>query len=346
MKSVVARKETDSIIESVVYTSEDGKEIRLTFDTVKQYLVSGDATKVSDEEVVLFMKLCEAQKLNPFRRDVYLIKFGDEPASLVVSKDVFIRRAQKSGLCNGWRAGVIIQHNDGTVEERQGTLVLPDEKLVGGWAEVFRKDWQIPLKVTVNLSEYIRRRKDGQIIRSWQQMPATMIRKVALEQALREAFMEELQGLYGAEEMGAELDETPEVQPAVVPELKEVENKPAVVVQPEEIEQAEEVQISQEEVKPSEESRQTIQVSISQDNQSDEYQTLYIREVNIIKSKSGKDYLKIIAYTDDAEKKILYAEANEKTTQLEKNAVIKAKVSKENNYNMLVDFSKVETASV
>jgi len=270
MKSIV-RKEADNIIESVVYTSEDGKEIKLTFDTVKRFLVSGDSSKVSDEEVVLFMKLCEAQKLNPFRRDVYLIKFGDEPASLVVSKDVFIRRAQKSGLCNGWRAGVIIQHDDGSVEERQGTLVLPDEKLVGGWAEVFRKDWQVPLKITVTLSEYLRRRKDGQPMRSWQQMPATMIRKVALEQALREAFMEELQGLYGAEEMGAELDETPMVQPAVVSELKEVENKPAVIAQPVEVEQPEEVQTSQEEVKPSEESKQTIQVSI-QDNQSDVYQ--------------------------------------------------------------------------
>lgn len=154
-------------------------------------------------------------------------------------------------------------------------------------------------------------------MRSWQQMPATMIRKVALEQALREAFMEELQGLYGAEEMGAELDETPMVQPAVVSELKEVENKPAVIAQPVEVEQPEEVQTSQEEVKPSEESKQTIQVSI-QDNQSDEYQTLYIREVNIIKSKSGKDYLKIIAYTDDAEKKILYAEANENHPAWEK----------------------------
>lgn len=154
-KSIVKRND----IPEVVYTSEDGKEIRLTFDTVKRYLVSGDATKVNDEEVVLFMKLCESQKLNPFRKDAYLIKYGDEPATIVVSKDVFIRRAQKSGLCNGWRAGIVVRHSDGTVEYREGALLLDGEQLVGGWAEVYRKDWQVPLKVTVSISEYMKKKK-------------------------------------------------------------------------------------------------------------------------------------------------------------------------------------------
>lgn len=316
-KSIIKRND----IPEVVYTSEDGKEIRLTFDLVKRYLVSGDATKVSDEEVVLFMKLCEAQKLNPFRKDVYLIKFNDEPASLVVSKDVFIRRAQKSGLCNGWRAGIVVRHDNGSIEFREGTLTLENETLIGGWAEVFRKDWQVPLKITVSLSEYLRRRKDGQPMRSWQQMPATMIRKVALEQALREAFMEELQGLYGIEEMS---------------DPQEVENKPAIVVQPEEVEQAEdqkvqekmknqeEVQALQKVVRPVEESKQsTPEVQPAEKFQGDEYQLFFIREVNIIRAKNGKDYFKLTAYTEDAEKKILYAEANEKM-QFEKNMTIKS----------------------
>lgn len=324
-KSIAKRND----IPEVVYTSEDGKEIRLTFDLVKRYLVSGDATKVSDEEVVLFMKLCEAQKLNPFRKDVYLIKFGDEPASLVVSKDVFIRRAQKSGLCNGWRAGIVIRHDDGSIEFREGTLLLDNEQLIGGWAEVFRKDWQVPLKITVSLSEYLRRRKDGQPMRSWQQMPATMIRKVALEQALREAFMEELQGLYGVEEMSD------------------------IVVQPEEVEQEEqkvqesakyqeEIQTLQKAVRPVEESKQsTAKVQPSEKFQDDEYQLFFIREVNIIRAKNGKDYFKLTAYTEGAEKKILYAEANEKM-QFEKNMTIKAKIQKENN--LILDY-KVENVA-
>lgn len=334
-KNVVKRIE----IPEVVYTSEDGREIRLTFETVKRYLVNGDTTKISDEEVVLFMKLCESQKLNPFRKDAYLIKYGDEPATIVVSKDVFIRRAQKSGLCNGWRAGIVVKHDNGSIEFREGTLLLDNEQLVGGWAEVYRKDWQVPLRITVSLSEYLRRRKDGQPMRSWQQMPATMIRKVALEQALREAFMEELQGLYGIEEMS---------------DPQEVENKPAIVVQPEEVEQAEdqkvqekvkhqeEVQTLQKVVRPVEESKQsTTEIQPAEKFQGDEYQLFFIREVNIIRAKNGKDYFKLTAYTEDAEKKILYAEANEKM-QFEKNMTIKAKIQKENN--LILDY-KVENAA-
>lgn len=339
MEKSIAKRNDIPEVTYVSYVSDDGKEIKLTFDMVKRYLVSGDSSKVSDEEVVLFMKLCEYQKLNPFRRDVYLIKYSDEPASLVVSKDVFIRRAQKSGLCDGWRAGIVVRHSDGCIEFREGTLILENEQLIGGWAEVYRKDWKVPLKITVTLSEYIRRRKDGQPTRSWREMPATMIRKVALEQALREAFMEELQGLYGIEEMS---------------DPQEVENKPAIVVQPEEVEQAEdqkvqekvkhqeEVQTLQKVVRPVEESKQsTTEIQPAEKFQGDEYQLFFIREVNIIRAKNGKDYFKLTAYTEDAEKKILYAEANEKM-QFEKNMTIKAKIQKENN--LILDY-KVENAA-
>ncbi|WP_269318659.1 RecT family recombinase [Caldicellulosiruptor bescii] len=75
-----------------------------------------------------------------------------------------------------------------------------DEELVGGWAKVFRKDWAVPIEISVSLQEYIRKKKDGQPTRSWREMPATMIRKVALVQALREAFPEQFQGMYALEE--------------------------------------------------------------------------------------------------------------------------------------------------
>ena len=42
------------------------------------------------------------------------------------------------------------------------------------------------------------------LTRSGQKKPATMIRKVAIVQALREAFPQSMSGMYVAEEMGAE----------------------------------------------------------------------------------------------------------------------------------------------
>lgn len=184
----------------VKYETDNG-EVKLSYDTVKRYLVSGQADKVTDQEIVMFINLCRYQKLNPFLREAYLIKFGNEPATIVTGKDTFTKRAAKSKLCNGYEAGVVVQTKDGKIEYRKGTLVAPNEALIGGWAKVYRKDWSVPLENTVSLDEYKRYNKEGKLMRNWSSMPATMIRKVALVQALREALPEELQGLYSPEEM-------------------------------------------------------------------------------------------------------------------------------------------------
>ena len=195
----------------VKYETDNG-EVTLSKDIVKRYLVSGDPSKVTDQEVMMFIQMCKYQNLNPFLREAYLIKFGNSPATMVTGKDTFVKRAAKSKLCTGYEAGVIVQKEDGTVEYRKGALVLPNEILVGGWAKVYRKDWQVPLENTVSLEEYQRYNSKGELMSNWSKMPATMIRKVALVQALREAIPEEFGGLYSPEEMPIDdstLDSTP-----------------------------------------------------------------------------------------------------------------------------------------
>lgn len=195
----------------VKYETDTG-EVTLSYDIVKKYLVSGDPSKVTDQEVMMFINLCKYQKLNPFLREAYLIKFGNEPATLVTGKETFTKRAAKSKFCAGYEAGVIVQKENGEMEYRKGTLVAPNETLIGGWAKVYRKDWSVPLETSVSLQEYQRKTKDGKIFSNWANMPATMIRKVALVQALREALPEEFQGLYSPEEMpvdDSKLEEKP-----------------------------------------------------------------------------------------------------------------------------------------
>ena len=184
----------------VAYQADQG-EVKLSPDIVKRYLVNGDADKVTDQEVMMFIKLCQYQGLNPFLREAYLIKYGNQPATMVTGKDTFTKRAAKSEKCAGYEAGIIVQKKDGNIEQRKGSLVLPGETLVGGWASVYRKDWKVPMEVTVSLQEYQRYNSKGELMRNWKEMPATMIRKVALVQALREAIPEEFGGLYSPEEM-------------------------------------------------------------------------------------------------------------------------------------------------
>jgi phage recombination protein Bet len=199
-------------VSNIVKYETDNGEVTLSKDIVKKYLVSGDSSKVTDQEVMMFIQMCKYQNLNPFLREAYLIKFGNSPATMVTGKDTFVKRAAKSKLCTGYEAGVIVQKEDGTVEYRKGALVLPKETLVGGWARVYRKDWNVPMEITVGLEEYQRYNSKGDLMTNWQKMPATMIRKVALVQALREAIPEEFGGLYSPEEMpidDSKLDETP-----------------------------------------------------------------------------------------------------------------------------------------
>ena len=175
------------------YTLEGGQV--LTADTVKNYLTSGNGA-VTEQETLMFIELCKAQKLNPFIREAYLIKFGNSPANIVVGKDVFVKRAYRNPNFEGMKAGIVVVGKDGLIEEREGSLKLKGEELVGGWCEVYTNDKKFPIKSVVSLEEYSKSQS------TWKTMPCVMIRKCAMVTALREAFPEDLQGLYDESEVG------------------------------------------------------------------------------------------------------------------------------------------------
>jgi phage recombination protein Bet len=177
------------------FTLEGGQV--LTADTVKNYLTSGNGA-VTEQETLMFIELCKAQKLNPFIREAYLIKFGTSPANIVVGKDVFVKRAYRNPNFEGMKAGIVTVDKEGNTHEREGSLKLPGETLIGGWCEVYTSDKKFPIKSVVSLEEYSKSQS------TWKTMPMVMIRKCAMVTALREAFPEDLQGLYDASEMGVD----------------------------------------------------------------------------------------------------------------------------------------------
>lgn len=210
---------------SVKYES-NGTEVTLSPAIIRKYLVNGQGN-VTDQEVVMFINLCKAQRLNPFLKEAYLIKYGNQPATIVTGKEVFTKRARRNKDYAGQQAGIIVQKEGGTIENRIGTLRLQDETIVGGWAKVYIKGYEVPTEITVSFDEYVGTKKDGEINSQWSKKPATMIRKVALVQALREAFPEDFQGLYSAEEMDVdEPEELEAVKAEVIEEEKEEENDP------------------------------------------------------------------------------------------------------------------------
>ena len=201
----------------------NGETVKLSMAMVKNYLVSGGGN-VSDGEVVMFMSLCRYQHLNPFLKEAYLIKYGsNEPATIVTGKDVFTKRANANPNYKGKKAGVIVQKEDGSIEEREGAFVLKSEKIVGGWAKVFIKDKE-PEYQSVSFDEYAGRKRDGSLNSQWSKKPATMIRKVAVAQALREAFPDRFQGLYAQEEFQNISDVKLDTEKIVVEDIEQNAN--------------------------------------------------------------------------------------------------------------------------
>jgi phage recombination protein Bet len=199
----------------------------LSIDIIKKYICK----EASDQEAYFFLQLCRAQNLNPFLREAYLIKYGSEPATMVTGKETFTKRADRLPQYNGFKAGIILNSNQ-KIEYREGSFIQKGEVLLGGWSEVFRKDKDYSYRIEVTLSEYEGKKKDGTITKQWRERPATMIRKVALVQSLREAFPDEFGGMYAEEEAVTAVpgeDHEEGRQPITMPRAKDI---PVVVTEP------------------------------------------------------------------------------------------------------------------
>lgn len=162
------------------------QELTLTKDDVKRFIATSQ--NVTDQEIQDFMWLCEYKKLNPFIKEAYLIKYGQERANIVTSKDVFDARADADPRYDG---------EEITNNYKRGM------NLMDLWVrtKIYRKGCTYPVSdVTAHYPEYVGRKKDGSINRMWLTKPVTMLTKVSKAQAKREANPKDMSQLYLTEE--------------------------------------------------------------------------------------------------------------------------------------------------
>ncbi|AEP84940.1 MULTISPECIES: phage recombination protein Bet [Bacillus subtilis group] len=190
--------EQNELMTKSVEFSVHGEPVKLTGKTVKNFLVRGNSD-VTDQEAAMFINLCKYQKLNPFLNEAYLVKFKGSPAQMIVGKEAFMKRAENNEQFQGFKAGIIVER-EGKMVDLEGAIKLSNDKLIGGWAEVYRADRQQPISVRISLEEFSK----GQS--TWKSMPLNMIRKTAIVNALREAFPNSLGNLYTEEEEQANDD--------------------------------------------------------------------------------------------------------------------------------------------
>ncbi len=174
-----------------------GTHVELDLEFVKKYLVRGQANNITDQEIVFFMNTCKMQKLNPLvSGEVYCIKFGSEPAQMVVGKGAYLRRAFEHPDYLGKEDGITVQRGNEIIK-KEGTCLYPGEVLLGGWCRVYYKRGgkEYSAFKEVSFEEY----NKGQA--NWKTKPATMVNKCAISQCVRDAFPKDYEGLYSEDEM-------------------------------------------------------------------------------------------------------------------------------------------------
>lgn len=168
-------------------------KIKLTVRMVQdQIAVPTRSGKTCNERDALkFVMLCQAQRLNPWAGDAFLIGYDSQQGptfSLITAHVAFLKRAETSPDFEGMESGIILKDGD-EIKEREGDFHLPDEHVVGGWARVFRKGRK-PTYRRVRMERF------NKGFAQWKEDAAGMIVKCAESDALRSTFPTLLGGLY------------------------------------------------------------------------------------------------------------------------------------------------------
>lgn len=158
--------------------------------TLKQTVAVG----ATDAEFAMFTSYCQSTGLNPFKKEVWFIKtkgYQRRDGTTVEGKVQIM-----TGI-NGFLA---IANKHPAFDGLECETMVEGSKIIGARAKVHRKDRKYPSVAVALMSEYYKPSPSGKG-GVWEQMPSIMIQKCAKALALREAFPQELNGLYTAEEM-------------------------------------------------------------------------------------------------------------------------------------------------
>jgi len=177
----------------------------------------GLSKELLPEEKKQFLSIAMEFGLNPFKHEIHCVAYGKgeyRRLSIIVGYEVYLKRAEKTGLLNGWKVWT-----EGTGKDMKAII------------EISRKDWQLPLRHEVYLKEVEQYKKSGELNAFWKKQPSFMLKKVAISQGFRLAFPVELGGIpYTADELPEEMtcgnEKKTEDKPALSKPVKE--NKLAI----------------------------------------------------------------------------------------------------------------------
>jgi phage recombination protein Bet len=163
-------------------------------EIIKNTLCKG----ITDTELELFSIICERTGLDPFSRQIYVVKrknnkTGRDDITIQTGIDGFRLIASRTGLHMGTP--------DTEFEYDKDENLIKATVIVYKWNE--KSQTKCEFTATAYLTEYM---PSGNLNFMWQKMPRVMLEKCAEAKALRKAFPQELSGLYESSEMDQAYD--------------------------------------------------------------------------------------------------------------------------------------------
>lgn len=163
------------------------------------------AKGTSNDEFKVYLYQAWKYELDPLLKEIWAIKFGDEPASIFAAHAGILKKVMKSGLFDGLETRIYWQNGTGDdhTEPKYDGAVIDDVPL---WCEatVYRKEVRVSMTFRAYYSTFVKRKRDGTVNKFWKEQPENMLRKCAEANALRKMFPDMLGSLYIPEEMDQE----------------------------------------------------------------------------------------------------------------------------------------------
>lgn len=155
------------------------------------------ANTLNETEFMTFVQIGKSTNLNPFLREIWAVKYGNNAANIFIGRDGYRKAAQENPDYDYHHTDAVYSNDNFSIKNCEISHQYSGSdrgNLIGAYCIVKRKSSSKPFFNYVELKEY----STGKSL--WGSKPATMIKKVAEAQCLRMAFQSIFCGTYDESE--------------------------------------------------------------------------------------------------------------------------------------------------